>query len=138
MGWQIEGDYFESCNCEAICLCRTVGGVTGGRSTYGECLGVLSWGLGQAGWVYLESFRGDEVPFPSQADLGYLGMVALTTHKKEMFQILGLPREAPTRRGSVDTTRVVVDTSAIIDGPIADIVAAHVSVIDEKDVWTKS
>jgi diguanylate cyclase (GGDEF)-like protein/PAS domain S-box-containing protein len=41
-------------------------------------LGVLSWGLGQACWVYLESFRGDEVPFPSQADIGYLGMVLLT------------------------------------------------------------
>ena len=41
-------------------------------------LGVLSWGLGQACWVYLESFRGDEVPFPSHADIGYLGMVVLT------------------------------------------------------------
>jgi diguanylate cyclase (GGDEF)-like protein/PAS domain S-box-containing protein len=41
-------------------------------------LGVLSWGLGQACWVYLESFRGDEVPFPSQSDIGYLGMVLLT------------------------------------------------------------
>jgi diguanylate cyclase (GGDEF)-like protein/PAS domain S-box-containing protein len=41
-------------------------------------LGVLSWGLGQACWVYLESFRGDEVPFPSQADIGYVGMVLLT------------------------------------------------------------
>jgi len=43
MGWHIEGDYFESCNCEAICPCRTVGGVPGGRSTYGICMGVLSW-----------------------------------------------------------------------------------------------
>ena len=25
VGWHIEGDYFESCNCEAICPCRTVG-----------------------------------------------------------------------------------------------------------------
>jgi diguanylate cyclase (GGDEF)-like protein/PAS domain S-box-containing protein len=41
-------------------------------------LGVLSWGLGQSCWVYLESFLGDQVPFPSQADLGYLGMVLLT------------------------------------------------------------
>jgi hypothetical protein len=41
--WQIEGDYFESCNCEAICPCRMVGGVPGGRSTYGICFGVLSW-----------------------------------------------------------------------------------------------
>jgi len=41
-------------------------------------LGVLSWGLGQMCWLYLESFLGDEVPFPSQADIGYLGMVLLT------------------------------------------------------------
>jgi hypothetical protein len=43
VGWHIEGDYFESCNCEAICPCRTVGGRPGGRSTYGICFGVLSW-----------------------------------------------------------------------------------------------
>src|SRR5579862_3193263 len=43
MAWRIQGSYFESCNCEAICPCRTVDGVRGGRSTYGECLGVLSW-----------------------------------------------------------------------------------------------
>jgi len=43
MSWHIRGSYFESCNCEAICPCRRIGGVPGGRSTYGECLGVLSW-----------------------------------------------------------------------------------------------
>jgi hypothetical protein len=43
MSWRIRGSYFESCNCEAICPCRTINGVGGGRSTYGECLGVLSW-----------------------------------------------------------------------------------------------
>ena len=41
-------------------------------------LGVLSWGLGQACWVYLETFRGDEAPFPSIADIGYLGLVLFT------------------------------------------------------------
>ncbi|MEV6302619.1 bifunctional diguanylate cyclase/phosphodiesterase [Actinoplanes sp. NPDC051861] len=41
-------------------------------------LGVLSWGLGQGAWVYLESFQGDQAPFPSIADLGYVGMVLLT------------------------------------------------------------
>ena len=41
--WRIRGAYFESCNCEAICPCRMVGGVKGGRSTYGICFGVLSW-----------------------------------------------------------------------------------------------
>jgi hypothetical protein len=39
----IRGSYFESCNCEAICPCRMVGGVKGGRSTYGICYGALSW-----------------------------------------------------------------------------------------------
>ena len=52
-----------------------------GRMRWGWALiglGVFAWGLGQLAWVYLESFRGDDVPFPSQADIGYLGMVLLT------------------------------------------------------------
>ena len=43
MGWRIRGTYFESCNCDAICPCRRIDGVRGGRSTHGVCLGVLSW-----------------------------------------------------------------------------------------------
>jgi hypothetical protein len=43
VGWRIAGAYFESCNCEAICPCRMVGGVPGGRSTYGVCYGTLAW-----------------------------------------------------------------------------------------------
>jgi hypothetical protein len=43
MSWQIRGTYFESCNCDAICPCRRVDGVPGGRSTHGVCMGVLSW-----------------------------------------------------------------------------------------------
>jgi len=43
MSWRIKGSYFESCNCDAICPCRRIDGVGGGRSTHGECMGVLSW-----------------------------------------------------------------------------------------------
>ena len=43
MSWHIRGTYFESCNCDAICPCRRIDGVPGGRSTHGECMGVLSW-----------------------------------------------------------------------------------------------
>jgi Protein of unknown function (DUF1326) len=43
LSFRVQGPYFESCNCEAICPCRMVGGVPGGRSTYGICFGVLSW-----------------------------------------------------------------------------------------------
>ncbi|MFI6073350.1 putative bifunctional diguanylate cyclase/phosphodiesterase [Actinoplanes sp. NPDC051343] len=41
-------------------------------------LGVLSWGLGQAYSVYLQTFLGREVPLPSGADIGYLGMILFT------------------------------------------------------------
>jgi hypothetical protein len=49
--WRASGTYLESCNCEAICPCRTIGGRGGGRSTYGLCLGALSWRIeeGHAG-----------------------------------------------------------------------------------------
>ena len=43
MSWRIRGTYFESCNCDAICPCRRINGVPGGRSTHGICAGVLSW-----------------------------------------------------------------------------------------------
>ena len=42
-GWHVAGSYLESCNCEAICPCRRIDGAMGGRSTYGICLGALSW-----------------------------------------------------------------------------------------------
>jgi len=41
--WRIAGAYFESCNCDAICPCRMIGSVPGGRSTHGICFGVLAW-----------------------------------------------------------------------------------------------
>ena len=43
LSFRVRGAYFESCNCDAICPCRMIGGVPGGRSTHGICFGVLSW-----------------------------------------------------------------------------------------------
>ena len=43
MDWRVRGSYFEACNCEAICPCRSVGGRPGGPSSFGECFGGLSW-----------------------------------------------------------------------------------------------
>ena len=43
MSFRVRGAYLESCNCEAICPCRMIGGVQGGRSTYGICFGLLTW-----------------------------------------------------------------------------------------------
>lgn len=53
MSWHLRGTYFESCNCDAICPCRDINGIPGGRSTHGVCLGVLSW--------VIEDGRADEV-----------------------------------------------------------------------------
>ena len=59
MAWAIRGTYFESCNCDAICPCRRIDGVAGGRSTHGICLGVLSWVIeeGAAGDADLSGLR---------------------------------------------------------------------------------
>jgi hypothetical protein len=57
--WHISGSYLEACNCEAICPCRRIGGQQGGRSTYGVCLGSLSWQIeeGDAGGIELAGMR---------------------------------------------------------------------------------
>jgi hypothetical protein len=49
VSWRIAGTYLEACNCEAICPCRRIGGRSGGRSSYGECLGALSWVVKEGG-----------------------------------------------------------------------------------------
>jgi hypothetical protein len=53
--WELSGTYLEACNCDAICPCRAIGGRKGGRSTYGVCMGALSWSIerGRAGEVDL-------------------------------------------------------------------------------------
>jgi hypothetical protein len=43
MAWSMRGTTLEACNCDAICPCRKVDGVPGGRSTHGICEGTLSW-----------------------------------------------------------------------------------------------
>src|SRR5215216_6163319 len=57
--WRLSGTYLEACNCTAICPCRRIEGRTGGRSTYGVCLGSLSWQIeeGEAGGVDLAGMR---------------------------------------------------------------------------------
>jgi len=67
--WIVSGTYLESCNCEAVCPCRRVGGRQGGRSTYGTCLGALSW-------LITEGHAGD-------VDLAGLGVVLLLRYSDD-------------------------------------------------------
>ena len=57
--WWISGSYLEACNCQAICPCRRIDGNPGGRSSYGECLGALSWLVeeGRAGDIDLSQMK---------------------------------------------------------------------------------
>jgi hypothetical protein len=57
--WRVRGSYFEACNCDAICPCRSVHGQPGGPSTYGVCYGTLSWHVhdGHAGTADLSDLR---------------------------------------------------------------------------------
>jgi hypothetical protein len=41
--FDLSGSTLEACNCDAICPCRRIDGVAGGRSTHGECTGILTW-----------------------------------------------------------------------------------------------
>jgi hypothetical protein len=59
VSWSVSGSYFETCSCEAICPCRTIDGVPGGRSTSGECLGLLAW--------QIDSGHADGVPLDGLA-----------------------------------------------------------------------
>jgi len=57
--WEVRGSYFEACNCDAICPCRSVNGQPGGPSTYGICFGAVSWHVqeGRAGLLDLSDRR---------------------------------------------------------------------------------
>ncbi len=50
MNWEVSGTYYEACNCEAVCPCRSEGDRRGGRSSFDTCDFVLSWKIeeGQA------------------------------------------------------------------------------------------
>lgn len=43
MGWQVAGTYYEACNCEVVCPCRSEGDRPGGGPTYDKCDFALSW-----------------------------------------------------------------------------------------------
>lgn len=68
--WRVTGTYFEGCNCEAICPCRSVHGRPGGPSTYGVCYGAVSWHV-------LEGHFGD-------VDLGDLRVVLSLRYHDEV------------------------------------------------------
>jgi diguanylate cyclase (GGDEF)-like protein/PAS domain S-box-containing protein len=65
----------------AAAACLRCGLGMRGKGRAGWCLvglGMLSWALGQAYWVFYETTIGPVVPFASWADVGFIGMLPLT------------------------------------------------------------
>ena len=104
MSFRIAGHYLEVCNCEAICPCRRINGVPGGRSTHGVCFGALTWrvdeghadgvDLSGSGAVMTYSYDDDETGSPWTLVLhvdgpAELGEILLGRHGGE--HVLELP-----------------------------------------------
>ena len=68
----------------------------------------FSWSCGQMVWTYYESFTGDEVPFPSWADAGYLLAVPLL--------VVGLLLLSTGPRQAAGLARTVLDGLIVATG----------------------
>jgi len=86
----------------------------------GLVIGLIVSALAALPLSVLPTPLGETLPFVSAVICGYLGITAMVTRGKEIFGTLGvrLPGEKPGRGEEV----VLVDTSVIIDGRIADII----------------
>jgi uncharacterized protein YacL len=91
----------------------------------GAVVGLLVGVLVAIPLSYLPWYLGSFLPIAASLALAYLGVTAVLTHKKELLQAIRWPREPrsdppPSEAGTAGQS-VVVDTSSIIDGRIADI-----------------
>jgi len=88
----------------------------------GLVLGLLVGVLVAIPLSYLPWYLGNFLPIAASLALAYLGMTIVLTHRKELFSLFRWPRESQAE--SVKPSpgpSVLVDTSSIIDGRIADI-----------------
>src|SRR5450756_766622 len=86
----------------------------------GLVVGLLTAALLSLPLSLLPAYLGKFLLVVASLVLGYFGATIMVTHRKEVFQLLGLPRDGGRSKGGPEH-KVVIDTSAIIDGRIADI-----------------
>ncbi len=79
-----------------------------------------SWGVGQLLWFWFESVMGDAVPFPSLADVGYLGMPVFTVAG---LLVLGTDAQSAANRargvldGAMIATSLLLISWTLVLGP---------------------
>lgn len=70
---------------------------------------------------FLPGYLGRVLPIISSALLAYFGVMTLVTHKQGILGVLGLAGRGSDRHARPDGRTLLLDTSAIIDGRIADV-----------------
>ena len=87
----------------------------------GLLVGLICGALAHFSLAALPGGLGDWLPLVGTAVLAYLGVVAAVHHKHEVLAVLGGTREAVRGHAPGGGERVLMDTSAIIDGRIAGV-----------------
>ncbi len=100
---------------------RTSGRVRASWALLGAA--TASWGIGQCVWTWYESVLGDAVPFPSLADVGYLGMPVFTVVG---LLVLGTASQTAANRarsvldGLMIATSLLLISWVVVLGPTID------------------
>ena len=80
-------------------------------------IGSLSFAAGQTTWTYYETLRGQEVPFPGWADLGYLGTYPfLVTGLLFLFGSIPMVGRARNLSGQRDSRQQLWRTQLVFSG----------------------
>ncbi|MET0492368.1 MAG: EAL domain-containing protein [Actinoplanes sp.] len=82
-----------------------------GMAWVGIGLGALSYCFGEASWTWTETVRGQEVPFPSLPDVGYLGMVPLIAAG---LLVVPVPRQSLANRVRSIVDGLMIATSLLL------------------------
>ena len=91
-------------------------------ATFGLLIGLIISALMAIPLSMLPSYFGKLLPFVALICFGYLGIVTMVARKRDIFGVLGGRFGGVAESGDRGhSSQVLVDTSAIIDGRIADI-----------------
>ena len=91
--------------------------------TVGLVIGLIISALLALPLSMLPDYFGKVLPFVAAVVLAYLGIATMVMRQRDLYQLLGRQVAVPGKEGKrwAGTGYVVVDTSAIIDGRIADV-----------------
>ena len=87
----------------------------------GLVLGLIIGSLISIPLFQLSSWPGVAVPIAVTSAFGYLGVVVALSRRKDLVGLLPSGKRTVTSNGSMPDEKILLDTSAIIDGRIADI-----------------